>query len=122
GGGAARLEIRDGGVVNSDDAFVGIAGVPSDRPTVVEMHDADSTWTLSGTLTVGAGTDVSGSLDVTDGADLVCDALTVAGEFPTLTIHGAGSTASVTETVRVGANGGDPNVLTGFLLVSDGGA
>ncbi len=122
GGGTARLEIRDAGVVNSGDAFVGIAGVPSDQPTFVEMHDADSTWTLSGTLTVGAGTDVSGGVDVANGADLVCDALTIAGESPSVTIRGLGSTASITDTVRVGANGGDPNVLTGLFFVSDGAA
>jgi T5SS/PEP-CTERM-associated repeat protein len=127
GGGPGTLEIRDGGLVVSESAVVGVVASTGNTVTVTGAtpgdDDAPSTWNVAGAVAVGkAG---AGLLEVAEGGRVACGNLRI-GTDPTAagTVRVRGSAAdsfpaSVLASgfvVEVGANG------TGELFVQDGGS
>jgi T5SS/PEP-CTERM-associated repeat protein len=118
--GNGTLNIRHGAMVSSTGAFIGTDG---GAQAIATVDGAGSTWTISGSLSVGSAT--YGTLNISNGGSVICSGGYVGGwgtgaGAATVNVDGAGSSWTNNGTIYVGAErdnlpGEPPNGFAGIL-------
>jgi outer membrane autotransporter protein len=119
-GGAAILDLRNGGRVSCVDATVGSANPATNQnePSMVRVDGSGSTWSVGGKLTLAQFSGGIGTLDVSNGGSVASATAIVGSAFRgrgTVNVDGLGSTWICPGQLDVGQLG------DGFLNVTGGG-